>query len=153
MHGRAIALIVALALALGCGWVARGWKERAAFRDYVAQQRDSENEALLAAIENAERWRKSYEELDEHFRGRLEDVALLAHRAADERVQQYAEEHLRSASEQAASSGQCAPLAAAAGVQAQLFGELDRLAEAYATEADSVRVNAQSCIAADGVSR
>jgi len=147
LSARAVAALLFIAAVFACGWHLRGQQ---AGRE-LAQLREQHARALAEALEDAraieQKRIRDMETLHHETQQQLDAVADAARRAADERVRdiaaQYAARHRPA--DDSATGTQCTTTAAAAGMLAELLGELDALAERYAAEADRRLIAGLAC--------
>jgi len=144
----ALAIVLLTSLAFVGGWHLRG--QRAGREQARLHQQHSA--ALADALANAraieQRLISDLESLHRDTQQQMAAAVDASRRAADERVRdiaaQYATRH-RTAARDSAAAGQCQAAATAAGMLAELLGELDTLAEHYAAEADRRRIAGLAC--------
>jgi len=143
----AIAAVLLAAGAFLAGYNARSHRAERDLARLHERHAAALNQALADVRAIEQRRITDMETLHHDTQTRLEAVADAARRAADERVRdiaaQYAARHRPA--DDSATGTQCTTTAAAAGMLAELLGELDALAERYAAEADRRLIAGLAC--------
>lgn len=140
-----VSLFLVIIISFFSGWLVNGWRLSSDYSDLirVIAERSADQERLNRETEGF--WHERVEEIHEEYRRKIELVAADLHRAADDRLQEYAANYARRSAEEAGDSGECKAAVSASGVLAKLLGEADRMAEAFAGHADRSRLAGQAC--------
>src|SRR5690606_16599670 len=144
------------------GWQTQSWRmsgqleaERARHAAYVARQQAASAEVITSILERERTLLDQIEEVSAHGERVKQDLGrqLADSDAVARRLQRQLSDLSGRISTDPGTAGECASARAAAGVLAELLGESDQLAGAFAESADRNRVAGEVCVRAYDAAR
>ena len=139
------------------GWQAQSWRmsgqleaERASHAAYVARQQEASAEVITSILERERALLDQIEEISAHGERVKQDLdrQLADSNAVARRLQRQLSDLSGRINSDTAATAECQAASSTAGVLAELLGELDQLAGAFAESADRNRVAGDACEAA-----
>src|SRR5690554_1038179 len=139
------------------GWQTQSWRmsgqleaERARHAAYVARQQAASAEVITSILERERALLDQIEEISAHGERVKQELArdLADSNAVARRLQRQLSDLSGRVSTDPGTAAECQAARAAAGVLAELLGESDQLAGAFAENADRNRVAGEACEAA-----
>jgi len=144
------------------GWQTQSWRmsgqleaERARHAAYVARQQEASAGVITSILERERTLLDQIEEVSAHGERVKQDLdrQLADSDAVARRLQRQLSDLSGRVSKDPGTAAECAAARSAAGVLAELLGEADELAGAFAESADRNRVAGEACEAAYGAAR